>query len=305
MSAPRLDGGVYELQNSGMRKRKPTNRIQAFLSTMGIDWHSPRYGRQRQAGQARTIVIKDNNAFGRLIGGLTADGDIDLDPQMPPAVFSGVAWEEVQGRKDPVEYNLERIQDHVVPYLGEPQKLRAKGMIILKWSDQAGSITVRVKNDARGKASDGCLIEIIPGWKRPLSSKEKRILDDMKVLGRGSIRGLRHLIKKPVMEYEDGYVREISEDHSRLDGILGYDEKNRIIVGCPGQLVFLAVGEIKNFRHVLGHDGKFSMIQSLLHTGQILTLAEHDHPQGLDFVVKHLRKTMETEVEQIEDRIAI
>lgn len=301
----RLDEEDSGLQNSGMRKRKPTNRIQAFLSTMGIDWHSPRYGRPRQPGRPNEIVIKDNNAFGRLIGSLTANGDVDLEPQMPPAIMTGISWEENYGRKDPVDYNLNRIKEHITPYLGEPQRLRTKGVVILKWSDQAGSITVRVKNDAKGRASDGCLIEIIPGWKKPLSTKEKRIIDEMKIIGRGSPRGLRNLLRKSVEEYEDEYVREIIEDHARLDGILGYDAKNRVIVGCPGQLVILNAGEVKSFRHVQGYNGNCSLIQALLHTGQILTLAEHDNVRGLDFIVMHLRKTVEIEVEMIDEKIAI
>lgn len=293
-----------------MSRRHATNRIQSALDALGIDWHSPRYGRARLAGDASTILIDDNNAFGPLITPLRANGDMDLDARQPPAIMRADAWRPSAFWRNAARANLRHVRNRIEAVLGPPDEDLAGTSVGCRWRDQAGSIQIECwpagdRHDAQWdhRLTSACAIEIVSGWRRPLSSEEIRMIEDMAVIGRGTPRGVRTLTSTPPSDDDAGYVREPGPEARTLDAIIGFDQTSGTLIACPGRLLVIPVERIRSIRHEAYADGitsGHSAIVATLEGGRSLTIAEHDQTHGLELVSRGVSRMLRVDVERLE-----
>lgn len=290
-----------------MPRRSATNRIQNALDVLGVDWHSPRYGRTRIAGDATTIHIADNGAFGPLTIPLHADGRPHLDARQPPAVMNAVSWAKAPFWRNPAYANLMRVNDIISSLLGQGERLSDAGIEMLRWHDQAGSIVLScalsgsTEEDARLR--EGCRIRIVPGWRRPLSESELASISDMGVVGRGSVRGVRVLTTTPALDEDAAYVREPGPDPRVLDAIIGVDAGRATLIACPGRLLVIPVPSISGLRHESYEPGSSpgrSALYAVLDSGGEIMIADHDETHGLELVARGLSRALSLDISRLD-----
>lgn len=309
----RIDGVPSIGDTISMPRRYATNRIQSALDHLGIDWHSPRYGRPRLPGESGTIIIPDAGVFGNLITPLRADGRIGLDARQPPALIQADSWSPSPFWRNSARSNLHRVEDVLLRILGDPEGDRVGGTLTRRWRDQAGTITLTCwphggRHERHDETRDprldsACLIEIVSGWRRPLTIEETKAVDEMSIVGRGTPRGVRTLTTSPPTDDDIAYIREPGHDPVVLDAIVGYDRATRTLVACPGRLMLIPARRIRSLRHESYQEGVsagYSMILVALDSGLSLVIAEHEETHGLDLVARGLSRMLDLDVERLE-----
>lgn len=303
-----IDLGKSISDTEEMPRRYSTNQIQNVLDLLGIDWHSPRYGRPRVAGDAATIIIPDNGSLGELISPLVANGAIELEGTMPPARMCADGYEKPRFWQNRALSNLARIQKRISEYIGPPVRSRNLSYYSSQWRDQAGSITLSCWKDGKRPVFDrmshpdlrySCRIEIVSGWRRPLSEKDISALDNMAIIGRGSSRGVKFIITAPPSDHDIIYTREPGYEPEKIDAIVGYDRKTRQVIVCPGKLMIIPVARIKSVRHETHEkprQGFRSFLIATMHDNKEVVLAEHQEQHGLDLVTRGLSRALDLSI---------
>ena len=296
-----------------MPRRTATNRIQSALDELGIDWHSPRYGRPRVAGDAHTILIPDGNAFGPLVGDLVAVGDPHLDPRQPPARMRADAWERSPFWRNAARYNGVRVAARLEAIMGPASAARVGAVETWTWRDQAGRITVTswtgaprfedLDDGGDPRLSTACSIDLVPGWRRPLSIEDLRIVEDMAVVGRGSPRGVRTLTTSAASDDDIGYVREPGPGMATMDAVIGVEPTSRTLVACPGKLMIIPLDRITTITHETFSEGVsagHARLIAHMADGPAIAIAEHDETHGLELVARGLARALNLPIERLE-----
>ena len=266
-----------------MTRRIAANRIQMALDALGIDWHSPRYGRPRVAGDATTILIEDRGAFGPMSTPLVADGAVTLDMRSPPARMSGQVAQVRSLLRGTGTATLTSASTLLHRKLGAPARSVSDGATVLQWTDQGGLI--RIATDTK---AERCTIEIHPGWRRPVDARETETLNDLEIVGRGRRWGVRAMTSASTTDVDSGFIRDPAGDLAALDGIvaLGFDA----IVACPGRLLFLPLPIIGQPRIRVTPGGGAEMLVDVREGA--IAIAVHDDRQGLNLVARGLAKAL-------------
>lgn len=293
-----------------MRRRPATNRIQSALDQLGIDWRSPRYGRPRVAGDATTIVIPDGGALGPLLGPMGADGRMELDARQPPAKMRAEAWQQAPFWRNAARANLLRVSKLFEDRLGAPERLAADGVVVHRWHDQAGSVTLtcwpsggRATEVEDVQTSSACVIDIVPGWRRPLSEAEMLAIGGMNVIGRGTRRGVRALTTAPATDDDSAYVREPGPEPAKLDAVIGVDPVTGMLVACPGRLIVIPTSAVRGLRHETLSPGSVagrSALIAVLDGGAEVVIGEHDETHGLELVSRGLSRALNLAIDRID-----
>jgi hypothetical protein len=295
-----------------MPRRQATNSIQMALDAFGVDWHSPRYGRPRLAGASSTIVVPDAGAFGALLGPMIASGEMRLDPRQPPAAMRADAWQPTPFWSNSARSNHKRVRRCVERVLGEGETSMVGDTLHTRWRDQAGLISLTswpsgtrasMFDDLDPHHAEACLLEIVPGWRRPLSSDDMRILDAMTVVGRGTPRGVRTLMTTPPTDEDIGFVREPGHDPATMDAVVAHDASSGSMVACPGKLLIVPMERVEGLRLETYQEGAaagHARLVADLEGGGSLVIAEHDETHGLDLVARSLAKSIDRVIERFE-----
>lgn len=295
-----------------MPRRNATNQIQMALDRIGIDWHSPRYGRARVAGEASTIIIPDNGVFGELITPLRADGAMHLDGSQPPAIIFADAYEASSFWHNKAFSNLTRIEKIFSKFLGSAEKFSKGSNVTRTWKDQAGSITLTcwpdgnrliLNSSQNPDLKHACLIEIVSGWRRPLSRDEIKAINNMTVIGRGTTRGIRKLTSTPPSDHDIGYIREPAYEPSLLDAVIAIDTQSKTIIACPGKLMLIPLEKVKSIRHEAYIPGVLSgksLLVATTYDGRDIIIAEHDDTHGLELISRALSKFLDVSIKRYE-----
>lgn len=243
---------------------------------------------------------------------MAARGEIHLDPRQPPAAMRADAWQPTPFWNNSARSNHKRVRRCVECVLGEGETTMVGDTLHTRWRDQAGLISLTSWlsgtrssgiDDVDARRASACLIEIVPGWRRPLSSDDMRILDAMTVVGRGTPRGVRTMMTTPPTDDDIGYVREPGHDPATMDAVVAHDPSSRNMVCCPGKLLIVPMDRVSGLRLETYHEGAaagHARLVADLEDGGTLVIAEHDETHGLDLVARSLSKSLDRVIERSE-----
>jgi hypothetical protein len=178
-----------------------------------------------------------------------------FSPHVPAARFSAVAWLSPDARE-----NLRRTAEHFAERLGEAPIADRNNTAQCEWRSAAASLTllawpaelqrhrlVNPAHDRDPRLAIGCHIEVLTGYRPPVSPEEQAWLDSFQPAARfhfGPNARADIAATAPASENELEFVREPPVHFNRYVGRIGLSADGRALIFCGEQLYLIPMSQV-------------------------------------------------------------